>query len=725
MNTTTSPQPRMQQDSSDEIDLGRLWNVLQINRAWIALALLAGLCVSGLYALSAAPVYQADALIQIESGNKSSILGDLQSLAGGGGSNADASTEMQIMKSRLVLGSAVDALTLTARPHYQAPFFLKRLLSNKRVQEPMVQISQFVVPDAYLGEKFVLEFQDVEHYSITAPWGQTYQGTVGNVLTTPEGLVSLVLAAQVEPGDAFRIAPQSRQQAITELSKAFAVAESGRKTNVLRLSLTDTEPAFAQRALDSVLGFYVQQNREYDAQVASFSLEFIDQQLPQIKEKLEKAENALNVYRNRNVSVDVAAESKGLVEALNQLDMQLTELKAKEGEIQQMYMPEHPVYKALAQKRAVLEKAKKQIMAKISAMPATQQDIIRLRRDVEIQQAIYQQLLQKQQELGITQASKMGNIRVIDGAMTLEKPIKPKRVLIVAVGTLGAGILAAVFFLGRMLMRRGIEEGSDVEQLGLSVLATVPLSEVQRKRDMVLKYMKKRQGQQGRSNHLLALHKSDDIAIEALRALRTSLYVHALEASHNIVVVTGATPAVGKTFVSANLATVVAQEGKKVLLVDADMRKGYMHELLGVPSGSAGLGDYLTSSEEGELAIYETPIQGLDFIPQGRSSSNPAEALASARLEALLAKAGREYDYVILDAPPALAVADASIIARHAGITVLVARFGETTLADLDAALTRLQAHKVRVTGVVLNGVTRTASNYHTYEAYTRYTQST
>lgn len=717
---TPTVSPRSEE--SDEIDISRILNILLINKSWIGLSLLTGLLLGALYAFSASPVYQANALLQIEPKDKNQILGDLKGLTGLGGDNGDAKTEIQILRSRLVLGSTVDTLSLTAQPEYQAPFFLTSWLQGKRAATPSMTVTQFIIPAEHLGKKFHLTATAKDKFDIETPFGKTYKATAGELLTTPEGFTAILSGNNLLAGDKFLIVPVSRQTAIANLAAAMGAQENGAKTNILGLTMNDSQPKDAENTLNTVVDYYVKQNKEYDAQVAASSLGFIDQQLPKIKESLEKAENSLNAYRNRNSTVDIAIESKGVVESLNQIEMQLTDIKIKESEVVQLYTPDHPVYKAIAEKKAVLEKAKKQLLAKIGNLPTTQQEVIRLKRDVDIQQAIYQQLLQKQQELNITQASKLGNIRVIDRALALEKPIKPQKPLIVAAAGLGAGLLTTLFFILRSLFRRGIDEAENLESIGVPVLASVPFSEIQRKRDVVLKYLK-RKNKHARSNFLLAANKPDDIAVEALRALRTSLLLQSMESGSNVLMITGATPAVGKTFVSANLATVMAQAGKRVLLVDADLRKGYVHELFNMDMGS-GLSEYLTaSSAPAALPIQTTPVNQLDFISHGIPSANPAEILSLPRFGELLKQLAAAYDFVIVDAPPALAVTDANIIGQHAGMTLIVTRFEETTIKDVEATISRLRNNNIEVSGAILNGIQRSASNYHTYEAYTRYAQ--
>ena len=184
--------------------------------------------------------------------------------------------------------------------------------------------------------------------------------------------------------------------------------------------------------------------------------------------------------------------------------------------------------------------------------------------------------------------------------------------------------------------------------------------------------------------------------------------------------VSGATSGVGKSFVSTNLAVVMAQSAKKVLLVDSDMRKGYIHEMLHQPIGS-GLSDVLSGAVTFNEAIRTTEIEGLDFVSRGEVPVNPAELLMKANLETLLAEVSGRYDYVILDAPPIMAVTDAAILGQQAGTTIIVARYGLTTEQDIENCIVRFANSNVVVKGAILNGVEKSANNYYAYEAYNSY----
>lgn len=211
-------------------------------------------------------------------------------------------------------------------------------------------------------------------------------------------------------------------------------------------------------------------------------------------------------------------------------------------------------------------------------MPKTQQEILRLSRDVDSGQAVYMQLLNRQQELNIAKSSAIGNVRIIDNAISQPKPIKPNKALVILIGFILGVVISIGIVLLRVLIRRGIESPEQLEDIGINVYASIPVAETYaQKTDQNKKWL----GKGLKDIHsFLAVENPADIAIEAIRGLRTSLHFAMMEARNNILMISGASPNAGKTFVSTNLAAIITQTGKKVLFIDTDMRKGYTHKLL-------------------------------------------------------------------------------------------------------------------------------------------------
>ncbi|VDZ65170.1 Tyrosine-protein kinase wzc [Serratia odorifera] len=281
--------------------------------------------------------------------------------------------------------------------------------------------------------------------------------------------------------------------------------------------------------------------------------------------------------------------------------------------------------------------------------------------------------------------------------------------------TLLGGLFSTGFVLLKTMLHRGIESPEQLEQQGINVYASIPLSEWQQKSDRETMLSGRRSSQ--RNYTLLAVGNPADLAIEAVRSLRTSLHFASLEAKNNVLMISGASPSIGKTFVSINLAAVIAQAGQRILVVDADMRKGYAHSLLNCELGT-GLSDVLSGQASAQQAIKKTAIENLSFLSRGKIPPNPSELLMHNRLTEFLEWAGKEYDIVLVDTPPILAVTDAAIVARNVGTTLLVARYGVNSLKEIEVSIRRFEQNGMEIKGIILNAVENKSGSAYGYYAY-------
>lgn len=705
---------------SDEIDLGRLYGEILDHRKLIIILTIVITLLAVTYALFATPVYQATAMIQIEQKKGNAILDSISQMLPA--SQPVSEPEIALLQSRMILGKTVDDLNLQAviTQNY-FPIFGRGWARMTGEIPGKLSISRLYIPKTSNDvPNITLTVIDKHRFQIE---GDDFKldGEVGTLITQ-HGIALNVRSMDADPGTQFTVNYITRLEAINGLNNALTVDEQGKDTGILNLSFNSDDRALATSVLNDISQNYLNQNIARQAAQDAKSLEFLNQQLPLVRSELNDAEDKLNVYRRQKDSVDLSLEAKSVLEQIVNVDSQLNELTFREAEISQLYTKSHPTYKALMEKRQTLVHERDSLNKRVTAMPATQQEVERLSRDVDSGRAIYMQLLNRQQELSIAKSSAIGNVRIIDNALTQPKPVKPRKTLVVLIGIVAGLFVSFSLVLLKVFVRRGIESPEQLEEVGVSVYASVPLSEWLNKKNKPER--KNRSG--GRKRHseikFLAVENPADLAIEAIRSLRTSLHFAMMEARNNILMISGSTQNAGKTFITSNLAAVISQSGKKVLFIDADMRKGYSHKLFRF-TGEQGLSDILS----GKININEiekhVPEIGIDFIPRGKLPPNPSELLMHKRLSSMLDWASDNYDLVIIDTPPVLAVTDAAIIGRCAGTSLLVARYGTNTVKEVEVSIRRFEQVGVQIKGCILNGVLKKASSYYGY-GYSQYDYS-
>ncbi|MEZ8024964.1 polysaccharide biosynthesis tyrosine autokinase [Vibrio sp. 1F255] len=713
---TTQPSQQSHTDNSDEIDLGKLLGIL-LDAKWLIMLTTFVFAVFGIaFALLSTPIYKADALIQIEeksSGGISSMVGDMGELFS---QESSATTEVEIIKSRMILGETVDKFNLTTvtSPNY-APIFGKgfaRLTGDIN----HIAVSRFNMPSYASDYGHTIQILDAEQgtYQLVRDDERVIlKGKVGELATADD--YSLFVAGFESHNDfEFSISQRSRLEAIEWLKASLSLSEQGKQTGILKLSFEGENKQQISEILNHISQIYFLQNVKRNSAEAEKSLQFLESHLPGIKSELTGYEDTLNNYRQKNESIDLGLEAQSTLKVMVELEAQLNELTFKESDISQRFTKDHPAYKSLIDKRKTLLGERERLNKQVQKLPKTQREVLRMTRDVEVNQQIYIQLLNKVQELSIIKAGTVGNVRILDDAQAYARAVKPKKPLIVVLATLLGGMLSVAFVLVKAAFHRGVESPDQIEQIGLPVYAAVPKSDLQI--ELTNRFKSKKVQTKG-VQALLAESNPADLSVEALRGLRTSLHFAMLEAKNNVLMISGPAPGIGKSFISTNFAAVAAKTGQKVLLIDADMRKGYLQQSFGV-NWDNGLSDVLSGKQEFAQSVKTTPVENLDIITRGQVPPNPSELLMHPRFAELMEWASKEYDLVIVDTPPVLAVTDPSIVGAFAGTTLMVARYGQNTIKEIDVARNRFEQSGIEVKGVIFNAIEKKASSSYGYGYY-------
>ena len=638
------------------------------------------LIVSGIIGVFVAmwirPVYKVDALLQIESKNNKSMgmTGGLSSLFA---TTSPAETEIELIKSRHIIGEAVEKMNL----QYVADPINK--LDRLMHREGRMELSRFERPESTIQKNkkiipWVAVAIDITSFDLYDHHHQKIlSGTVGTTYRFPyanDTAAIHIYRMDATPGQKFEIIKQERLDAIDDFKKAFDIKEKGKKTGILEFSYQDIYPDRATKVLNEIATSYLRQNVEQRNAEAQKTLEFLEKQLPDVKAKLDSSLLKFNTYRNKVGSVDIGAETQIILEKRNVLQQKLLDLQQKKQSAIRLFQPEHPTVKTLEDQENNLKRELANNYAATKRLPNTQQEVLKLTNEVDMSKHMYTTMLNNIQQLKLVSAGEVGSVRIIDFAEKVTKPIKPKKSLIVCIALFLGLLIGAAIVSIRSKLSNGVRDASFIErETGYSVYAKVPKGNPN--------------GTKG--TRPLAVVEPDDVAVESIRALRSSLEFSMEEDSQPIIGVSGLIPGVGKSFISVNLAALYAGLGKKVLLIDADLRKGRLHKEFGIKRGK-GLSQILLGEATVDNVVQSTEVDNLFVMQCGNVPPNPSELLGSKHYSTMISELEKAYDLIIVDTPPIMLVTDAALACRIASQIVMVIEYNKHSIEAIQDGMKQL-----------------------------------
>ncbi|WP_238552035.1 polysaccharide biosynthesis tyrosine autokinase [Herminiimonas sp. CN] len=721
---TPIPQPMPPVMHDDEVDLAAYLDTFLDNRWLIAGIVLVITLLGVAYAFVAKPVYEASMLVQVEesSPNQSNnLVGEIGSTYA---VKTAAIAEMELLGSRLVVSSAVDNLQLyiTAQPKY-FPLVGATLASfNKQLSDPgifghggyawgseSIKVSKFNVPDSLQNRDFVLTAEGNGKYRLgEEEHAIALQGRVGSALDAGTGAGRIELQVEnlaAKPGTEFLLKRASRLSTIESVQKSLIVAEPVKQSGVIAIKLQGQNPQLTNDTLKEIGQEYLRQNAARRTEEAEKSLAFLNKQLPDLKQKLEQSESKYNKFRNSHNTFDLGEEARVDLQQSAAAKVKRSELLQKKTELLVGFTQAHPLVMGVDAQLREINAQIKSIDGHLKSFPDLQQEELRLTRDIKVTSDLYSQLLATAQQLSLIAVGKVSNVRLIDNPMVPEKPVKPNRPLVIALTALTGLFLGMIGVLIKKSLKREIDDPRIIEKtLGVPVYATIPHSK--KLRDLYKKVSAKSQ-----KIPLLAHVSSTDGAIESLRTFRTALQFSMLHATNNIVQMSGATPGLGKSFVSVNLAAIIATSGKRVLLIDADLRSGHLHQYFSM-GRSDGLSEVISGEMQLDQVIHRGAMENLDFISTGRLPLNPSELLLRPNFGMLLQSLSASYDLILIDSAPILAASDAIIVGSHAGTIYIMSRAGVSTVAEIKESLKRLNQAGLAAKGVLFNDLKPRSGRY-------------
>ena len=693
----------------DGLDLGQMLSVL-IESRWLIIGItLAAFSVGILYNFLATPVYEADGLLQVEL--KKSGIGTLDANALFE-DDTSINTEIEILLSRMVLGAVVDKLKLdiSATPDYLPVIGAALARRAYEDERNAIQVDTLDVPEYLIGWPLQLVAESADSYRLTSPDGDlSLNGLVGEAASASyygEPVSIFVSELRANKGDTFEIERLSRLYAIESLKGSLSIQERGYGSGILEISLEGTDPEKVSQQVNEIANVYVRKNVERKSAEAEKTLEFLDAQLPFVKQDMEAAEVAMNTYRLEKGSVDLPLETQAILEVIVSVEGERNKLKQERDKVTQSFTPAHPTVIALDKQieRQNIELA--ELNNQIRDLPNTQQRVLRLVRDVAVNTELYTALLNTAQELRVVKAGTVGNVRVVDAAVPRYNPVKPRKLLVLLASLVLGGVIAVATAITRKALTGGVADPDVIEKrVNIPVYATIAHSKRQSRLYKDL--------QSKNANHaILAVDSPNDVTIESLRNLRTAMHFGmAYAVKNNCIMITGPSPSVGKSFVSVNLAAVLTSNDKKVLLIDGDMRRGHIHKYLGIEREN-GLADLIAGEIEIEQALHQTTVKGLTIMPAGKVPADPSELLQHRRFAECLNELKPGFDHIVIDSPPILAVTDATIIGQLVGATMMVLKSGAHPMREIQLSVKRLHQAGVKLNGLLVNDISIRSKHY-------------
>jgi len=676
-----SPRP----EPEAPLTLHELADTLRGGRRLLAGSVAAALALGLLLVVGSEPVYRAEGLLQLE--ERSKALDPLSDDSPPSSNESPAEAEIDIIRSHSVVLEVVEALGLDVAARPWGPPVVGRLLTRGQ----RIRVASLEVPAELLDRPLTLLAGGEGRFALRAPDGtELVAGRVGQAASS--GRVSILVSELAsKPGGRFRVSKQSPAEAVEGFLSRLSVSEKGRRSGVIALELLAPGPDQAREQLAALMDAYLRQDVERRTQSAERRLEFVNSQLPVLKESLEQAELRLKQYRAQSGQLDIGLQSKAIIDRGQELNEQISQLQLQLADLRQRFTDSHPSAVALNAKLRQLLFARRELQKKAEARPDSELTWARLDRDVKVAGELYMRLLAKGQELSVWKAAGMGSVRQVDPAFARRRPVKPD-----VPATLAVSLLAGVSVgLVGALVRRGRRSGGAAslgQALGLPVYASLPRS-------------RRRRG----NGSLLALAAPDDPFVEALRALRARLD-HELEGSPNkVVVLSSSRPHRGVALVAANLAILFATAGRKVLLIDADLRRGPLGRHFHRPRNT-GFAELL-DGQPLEALCTAPGVPNLQLLAKGTPALTPSELLSRPALARVLERASRTFDVVLCAAPPVLPASDVAILSRAAFATLLVVKDGAHPLDELAEAASRLGQCGAQPSGIVINAA-RTGAGF-------------
>ena len=707
----------------------------------LLLTLLLGIGLATLYLISTAPTYEASTLLEVR---------DSGSLAQEDGSvykeKKDLKEEANILRSRKVLNPIVEQYRLRNDiDAYSIPVLgdvtkrlpaLAKWISSLELAkayawgETELEVSQFTVPREWEDEKLTLTVLGNDQYALEREGRSVIDAaSVGESIVVELGnyapLTLLVTKIDAPEGVKFAITKQSLQVTISQISSDLITETSDAKSSMINIKLRGENPKEAANIVNSIAQQYSGVKLSAETRDANAKLKFYTESLPGVEADYRAAQAALTKFKNDGRIVRQDEQTLAALRQMDRLDADISDLQIELNQKSARYTVGHPDIKRLQKDIAEIQAERNRYAGRVRNAPQVEGDLDALENDFEQAKELYTETVNALNKYERDQKAYVSQVSIIDEALTPRKPISPNALLAMVGGTLATLFLYMLYLTLRSALSTVISDQDALERAsGLPVFMNIPKSGAQKRlgsgatvdpRRLLPGATSSSRALAPAESNVLALSKPEDYSIENLRGLRSMLEDVMDGAANNVLMITSPLPSMGKSFVSLNLAVLLAQAGKRVLLIDADYQRGQLHKSLGLPMGP-GLPEVVNGKSELKETVKPTSVQNLYCIPRGFMGGDAGREMPSDKeFSAFMQVVAPRFDIVIIDTPPVLSVATAMSLGKHAGSSIMVIKEGEVKEPQLTEALKRLSFSGVRVNGCILNGSSAPTPRHYAY----------
>lgn len=743
---------------------------------WFILSLAVCLSVAVWYLLTTPPVYTRTASMLIKDDSKGKSASGMEDFADFGmfTTNTNINNEMVMLKSPDLMREVVSRLNLNMNYHADGRFHRRTIYGGQLPAKAI--LVDFPENEAVAFTMLLAKGGNVTLFDFNRNGEKTeerFTGTLNDTISTSVGRILVVpTSSYVKEQEALLYVSHAPLQSVAAAySSGLGVSQNDQKSNIIYLSLTDVSIQRAEDVLNTLIAVYNENWVKDKNQIAISTSMFINERLGVIEGELGNVDNDISSYKSEHLLPDVQAAASMYMAQANEANATIKELNnqvymtryirnyltdetnrfhllpANSGVVNSNLSTQiaeynnkllernslvshssvkNPLVKEMDASLNALRNAlvssidnqlvslnaqiksqqnyRGQVTSQIASNPNQAKYLLSVERQQKVKESLYLYLLQKREENELSQAFTAYNTRIInmpDGSMAPVAPVK-KNILLVAFA-LGLLIPVVIIFMVE-IMNTAIRGRKDLENLTIPFVGEIPLGFRKKK------FSRKVQEQK---TAVVVKEKSRNVINEAFRVVRTNLeFMQNKEADSHVIMVTSANPGSGKTFISFNLSACLGIKGKRVIVIDLDLRKGSLSKYVGSPK--KGISDYLAGDvkEIEEIIVRPAEDAKLEIIPVGTIPPNPTEQLFSERLEQLIAGLRKEYDYIFIDCPPVEVVADAAIISKLVDMTLFIIRAGLLDRSMLPEIEKFYTDKKYKNMSLILNGTDGGSGRY-------------